>query len=158
MTSIRQKQDFDPEIVKIAQPIANQLISLEKEGYTSTLVPFKQRSNQVECAVHECVTEVVEMIARASQIIQARFQKEEQIPDADIPQEATLATWTSLFDVMYEKIHNRDPQVQKEVFSQPMQEYFSIPWPFMDRVFHLAGALFEEKEYGQAESVYAFLG
>lgn len=132
------------------------LIEIEKEFYTSTIVPFEQHAEQMRLKGQQFFVDTFNQYKKAQEVLKQQFdiQDQKKIP---FPEEASYKVWEEAIQTIVKKKENL--AFDESVFdpAQLIQDQLQLPWPFMDRVYGIANELFAEKKYEEAGLLYSLL-
>jgi tetratricopeptide (TPR) repeat protein len=142
-----------PELQKTVDAFHNWLIDIEKKYYHSDLVPFKQHAEEMKAKGNQIIADERKQFQRAEALIKEHFERQEKENPGAFA-EATYSIWEEAADKMRKQITDED--FLPSIFV-PLQEQMSLPWPWMDRVYRLAGELLEVQHYEEAQDIYVLL-
>ncbi len=145
-----------PEVQKYVDAFLDRVISIEKEGYESKLIPFAQHADELRIRAQEYFSALHLKLRFAQNVLKERFAKQEE-ENPKISNDTKFQVLELAQETMRHKL--QDPAFSFEAIDtvKPLQEQLELPWAFMDRAYQTAHQLLREKQYAEAESVYILL-
>jgi tetratricopeptide (TPR) repeat protein len=150
----KQSTPLSTEIKRSYDEVLNKIIEIEKEDYHNDLMPFTHHEKQIKEKGEEVIAEMTAGLEEAQKALKELFELEEK-EHPEIEAEAQFARWEEASKNISGKLSLLEAIESDK--DEPLQVQCSLGWVFMDRVYHFAKKLQEDKRLKEAANCYRFL-